>query len=80
MTEPAVVLTLSCRNRPGIVAAVSAHLFEHGCNILDAQQYDDTQTGNFFMRVVLNRLEGAAAPDGLREAFAPLAERSAAKL
>ncbi|WP_372423094.1 formyltetrahydrofolate deformylase [Salinarimonas chemoclinalis] len=73
--EPAVVLTLSCRNRPGIVAAVSAHLFENACNILDAQQYDDTQTGNFFMRVVLNRLDGAAPVEALREGFAPLAER-----
>jgi formyltetrahydrofolate hydrolase len=31
-------LTLSCRNRPGIVAAVATYLFEAGCNILDAQQ------------------------------------------
>ncbi|MGJ3265169.1 MAG: formyltetrahydrofolate deformylase [Salinarimonas sp.] len=75
MTEPAIVLTLSCPNRPGIVAAVSAHLFENACNILDAQQYDDTQTGNFFMRVVLNRLDGAAPVDALREGFAPLAAR-----
>jgi len=74
-TEPAIVLTLSCRNRPGIVAAVSAHLFEGACNILDAQQYDDTQTGNFFMRVVFNRLGGAAPLAGLKADFAPLAER-----
>jgi formyltetrahydrofolate deformylase len=77
MTQPAIVLTLSCRNRPGIVAAVSTHLFENACNILDAQQYDDTQTGNFFMRVVFNRLGDAAPLPGLREGFAPLAERFA---
>ena len=41
------VLTLSCANRPGIVAAVSTALFEGGFNILDAQQFDDTETGNF---------------------------------
>jgi formyltetrahydrofolate deformylase len=58
------VLTLSCRNRPGIVAAVSTHLFEAGCNILDAQQFDDVETGLFFMRVVFNPVEGrGAAPD-----------------
>ena len=39
------VLTLSCPNRPGIVAAVSTYLFEQGCNILEAHQYDDTETG-----------------------------------
>ena len=46
------ILILSCPDRPGIVAAVSTLLFEHGCNILDAQQFDDIETGKFFMRVV----------------------------
>jgi UTP:GlnB (protein PII) uridylyltransferase len=50
------ILTLSCPDRPGIVAAVSTFLFEAGCNILDAQQFDDTETDRFFMRVVFNRL------------------------
>ncbi|MBD3845135.1 formyltetrahydrofolate deformylase [Bosea sp. OAE752] len=77
MLEHISILTLSCPNRPGIVAAVSTLLFEAGCNILDAQQFDDTETGRFFMRVVFNRLEGsqpheaiAAAVDGLAERFA----------
>ena len=48
------VLTLSCANRPGIVATVSTALFEGGFNILDAQQFDDVETGNFFMRVAFN--------------------------
>ena len=48
------ILTLSCVNRPGIVAKVSAALFDGGFNILDAQQFDDTETGNFFMRVEFN--------------------------
>ena len=39
------VLTLSFANRPGIVAEVSTALFEGGFNILDAQQFDDTETG-----------------------------------
>jgi formyltetrahydrofolate deformylase len=51
------VLTLSCPNKPGIVAGVSMYLFGHGCNILDAQQYDDTQSNVFFMRVVFNGVD-----------------------
>ena len=51
------ILTLSCPDRPGIVAAVSTLLFEAGCNILDAQQFDDIETGRFFMRVVFDRLD-----------------------
>ena len=34
-------LTLSCPDRPGIVAKVSTALFEGGFNVLDAQQFDD---------------------------------------
>jgi formyltetrahydrofolate deformylase len=48
------ILTLSCTNRPGIVAAVSTYLFNKNLNIQDAAQFDDTLTGRFFMRVVVN--------------------------
>lgn len=48
------ILTLSCKDRPGLVAAVSRVLFEGGGNILEAQQFDDMQTGMFFMRVVFD--------------------------
>ncbi|MFC9969880.1 formyltetrahydrofolate deformylase [Spirillospora sp. NPDC127200] len=49
MTE--YVLTLSCPDRPGIVAAVSGLLAERGCNILESQQFSDRDSGTFFMRV-----------------------------
>jgi len=73
MTETHV-LTLSCPNRPGIVAAVSTHLFKSGCNILDANQFDDTESGRFFMRVVFNPVAGDAPIDDIRTAFAPIAQ------
>jgi formyltetrahydrofolate deformylase len=66
-----MILTLSCDDRPGIVARVSALLFERGANILDAQQYDDQETGRFFMRVVFD--PGDAAAETWRAAFEPLA-------
>ena len=67
-----MILTLSCPDRTGIVARVATLLFEHGANILDAQQFDDEETGRFFMRVVFDlAAEGQAA---LRTAFAALAE------
>lgn len=56
-----MILTLSCPDRPGIVARVSTLLFEHGANILDAQQFDDGETGRFFMRVVFSPGPGGAA-------------------
>jgi formyltetrahydrofolate deformylase len=70
-----MILTLSCDDRPGIVARVSARLFEAGANILDAQQYDDQETGRFFMRVVFD--PGSADADAWRAALQPLAEEFA---
>ncbi len=67
------ILTLSCANRPGIVAKVSAALFDGGFNILDAQQFDDTETGNFFMRVVFNPATRHADVETLRENFKAIA-------
>src|SRR3954454_106536 len=69
---PSYILTLSCEDRPGLVAAVSSLLFECGGNILEAQQFDDVETGRFFMRVVFD-LEGD--PNHLRERLADLAAR-----
>jgi formyltetrahydrofolate deformylase len=66
------VLTLSCPNRPGIVSAVSTYLFERGCNILDAQQFDDTESDRFFMRVVFDRRSGDADLASLRDGFGPV--------
>ena len=45
------VLTLSCPDKPGIVHGVSGLLLQHGANIEEAAQFNDAQTGLFFMRV-----------------------------
>ena len=76
MSRDGFVLTLSCRDRPGIVAAVSAHLAEQGGNILEAGQFDDVETGTFFMRIVFGLVDGAGGDaDALRAGFAPVAEQ-----
>jgi formyltetrahydrofolate deformylase len=67
------ILTLSCVNRPGIVAKVSAALFDGGFNILDAQQFDDTETDDFFMRVSFNAAGPHANVETFRETFKALA-------
>ena len=68
------LLTLSCVNKPGIVARVSAALFDGGFNILDAQQFDDTLTGSFFMRVEFNPASAHSDVAALRRDFAGLAD------
>jgi formyltetrahydrofolate deformylase len=67
------ILTLSCANRPGIVAKVATALFDGGFNILDAQQFDDVETGDFFMRVEFNPAAPHADVEALRERFKAIA-------
>jgi len=73
------ILTLSCDDRPGLVAAVAGLLFENGGNILEAQQFDDVETGRFFMRVVFDLGAGATPIESLRDKFAVVADKNAMK-
>jgi len=75
-TEPATAtLLLSCRDQRGLVAAVASFIFEHGGNIIHADQHTDQQESYFLQRVEwqldgfgLNREEIASA-------FRPIADR-----
>ncbi|CAG9270221.1 formyltetrahydrofolate deformylase [Paraburkholderia unamae] len=73
-TDHSFILKLSCADRPGIVHAVSGFLFERGSNILDSAQFGDSHTGEFFMRVHFQQVGGDPGLEGLRSAFAPLAQ------
>ncbi|MGE4372975.1 MAG: formyltetrahydrofolate deformylase [Xanthobacter sp.] len=66
------VLTVTCPVRRGIVAAISTYLAEKGCNIVDSAQFDDADTGRFFMRVGFNSQEGVTLKD-IEEGFADIA-------
>ncbi|NMR31519.1 formyltetrahydrofolate deformylase [Arthrobacter sp. SF27] len=71
-----LVLTLDCREAPGIVHAVSGVLLEHGCNIVELKQFDDRRLGHFFMRVHVASSTGEALDEeALRKDFGPVAER-----
>jgi formyltetrahydrofolate deformylase len=73
MSKSQYVLTLSCLNRPGIVAAVSTYLFQQGGDIREAQQFDDTETNKFFARIAFD-LTNSTGIDDLRTGFAAIAE------
>jgi formyltetrahydrofolate deformylase len=70
------ILALSCPDRTGIVYRVSGLLFGQGCNILDAQQYGDEESGRFFLRVHFE-LPAADALEAVRERFGHLADEFA---
>ena len=53
----AYVLKLQSPDQPGIVAKMTTVLFECGGNITEAQQFEDTSTSSFFMRVAFDLVE-----------------------
>ena len=65
-------LSLSCDDRPGLVATVAGFLAARGGNILDAQQFDDRQTSRFFMRVVFELTDPSVTAERMRAEFAPI--------
>ena len=66
-------LTVKCPSTRGIVAAIAGYMVGNGCNITDSAQFDDMETGNFFMRVSFQSETGASL-DGLQEQFAATAK------
>ncbi|WP_138732256.1 formyltetrahydrofolate deformylase [Modestobacter excelsi] len=73
MSRP-FTLTLSCAERPGIVHAVSSFLFEHGCDIVEHQQFDDPLRGQLFARTAFVCAEDTDV-DRLSAAFRVVADR-----
>jgi formyltetrahydrofolate deformylase len=69
------ILTLSCPDRPGTVFEVSRFLLDRECNIVESQQFPDTATGRFFMRVQFQQ-NGSRPVDGadLRRDFNAVAD------
>lgn len=76
MSENRYILTLSCDDRPGLVAGVTRILADNGGNIDESQQFNDAESRRFFMRVVFS-LAASADAGRLRAAFAYFAEANA---
>ena len=69
-------MLISCPDRPGIVAAVTGFLFDHGANIVrSAQHTEDPEGGAFFMRVEFDLPDLESRVGQLRARFGEVAER-----
>ena len=67
------ILRLQCADRPGLVAEVANDLAGRGCNIIDAQQFNDQLNDQFFMRVAF--VPGAdQSLESLRDGFTAVAD------
>jgi formyltetrahydrofolate deformylase len=71
---PNYILTLSCPDRMGIVYNVSAFLLERGGNIIDSAQFNDPETGLFFMRVLFSICRPEIGLAALRQEFHKLGD------
>ena len=69
------ILLIDCPDRRGLVASIAQFLYEHGANILHADQHQDNIAGMFFMRVEWS-LDGFDLDRGeFPVKFAPVAAR-----
>jgi formyltetrahydrofolate deformylase len=66
------IVTLVCRDQPGIVHAVSGAIVEAAGNITESQQFSSDDTGTFFMRL---QVESAASREAFEAALVPVTER-----
>jgi len=69
MTHPEYILTLSCIDQRGIVLRVAGFLAEHGCNIIDSDQFGDPESKLFFMRIHFALEEPNVSDATLRAGF-----------
>jgi len=70
-----IVLKFSSPDKLGIVAAVANLFALQGFNIRESSQYEDTHTRRFFMRTVLESVEGPKNLEHVKSAFQAVASR-----
>ena len=74
MADKNHILTLSCEDRPRIVATVTGRVADLGGNIAESSQFWDRITNRFFMRIHFTASEDVSA-DSIRQALAPASAR-----
>jgi formyltetrahydrofolate deformylase len=69
---PSYILTLSCADQPGIVAAVTHELAALQANIAESNQFWDRDTDRFFMRIAFTAPEGVKCEEFLAALRGPI--------
>src|SRR5690606_7293886 len=70
-----LILKFSCQDQPGIVASVASLFSLQGFNIRESSQFEDIHTRQFFMRTVLESVEGPKKMADIKSAFSAVAKR-----
>jgi len=71
------VLLLSCPDRKGVVASVSGFIYQHGGNILHADEHGDRDSNTFLMRVQFDPAELDIPPTDFSGHFSDIATKFA---
>ncbi len=74
MDQSNFILTLTCEDRPGIVAAVTTELAAIGANIAESSQFWDRRSNRLFMRIAFATPE-QTAKDRIERALKPVNSR-----
>lgn len=72
-TQQKLILTITCPDRSGIVAAVTGFLAEHDAFIVESAQFGDPVERQFFQRIVFHANGSLSDKDQFAKAFAPVA-------
>jgi formyltetrahydrofolate deformylase len=73
--EPTARLLVACPDQPGIIAAATAFVADHGGNVIDLQQHTDHTDQAFFLRVEFEFDQFDLAREEIGAGLAPVAER-----
>lgn len=75
MTTPTYILKVDCKDKAGIVAAVSTSLYENHCNIEDSAQFNDHISGHFFMRTEFSAPKESQSIDNFKNTFKQISQK-----
>ena len=75
MADANAILLLSCPDQKGLVAGISNFIFQHGGNIIQADQHTSKTRKIFFMRIEWELKGFGIARNDINRTFAPLAKK-----
>src|SRR3954471_9639541 len=73
MTRKSAILLLSCPDKKGVVATIAGFIYQHGGNILHADEHSDVDSGTFLMRVEFDPAEFDIPLNDFARPFGPIA-------
>jgi formyltetrahydrofolate deformylase len=68
-------MTVTCASRPGIISAISTHLSNRDCDIIESAQFVDHDAQRFFQRIAFDAPDEIGGETELVEELRPIAQR-----